>query len=120
MEEPANGIHPANLDAMVELLRDLAVDPDEPPGDDNPFRQIIVNTHSPSFVQLLNPEELLFATSDVFRDSAGLVSRALRLAPLKGTWRDGRSQEPPVSKTDILPYLTTPPGSQLTLQAIPA
>ncbi|HWE89767.1 MAG TPA: AAA family ATPase, partial [Pseudonocardiaceae bacterium] len=31
MEEPENGIHPANLAAMLELVRDLAVDPTEAP-----------------------------------------------------------------------------------------
>src|SRR5262249_34537689 len=35
MEEPENGIHPANLEAMVRLVEDLAVDPYEPPGLDN-------------------------------------------------------------------------------------
>lgn len=120
MEEPENGIHPANLEAMVSLLRDLAVDPSEPPGDDNPFRQVIVNTHSPALVQLLEPSELLFATADAVRDDEGTVARVLRLAPLRGTWRAERSVEPPVAKADILPYLTSPPGSQLRLESVPA
>ena len=111
MEEPENGIHPANLEAIVELLRDLAVDPHEPPGDDNQVRQIIVNTHSPALVQLLKPEELLFATANATRDESGQISRVLRLAPLSGTWREGRQDEPPVAKADILPYLTIPPES---------
>ncbi|WP_432085258.1 AAA family ATPase [Streptomyces sp. bgisy095] len=38
MEEPENGIHPANLSAMVDLVRDLAVDPFVPVEPDNPFR----------------------------------------------------------------------------------
>lgn len=61
MEEPENGIHPANLKAMLDLVRDLAVDPNYPLGDDNPFRQVIVNTHSPGVVQLCDPDDLLFA-----------------------------------------------------------
>jgi hypothetical protein len=44
MEEPENGIHPANIPAMLNLLRDLAVDPADAPGPDNPVRQVIVNT----------------------------------------------------------------------------
>ncbi len=119
MEEPENGIHPANLEAMAELLRDLAVDPTEPPGDDNPLRQVIVNTHSPALVQLLEPAELLFATTRAVKDADG-VARVLRLAPLSETWRAERSAEPPVAKAEILPYLTSPPGSQLRLDSIPA
>ena len=120
MEEPENGMHPANLGAMVDLLRDLAFDPFDETGDDNPFRQVIANTHSPSLVQLLKPEELLFAAADFARRGNGEIARALRLAPLRDTWRDGRLDEPPVTKADILPYLTSPVGSQLSLDTVPA
>lgn len=115
MEEPENGIHPANLPAMVELVRDLAVDPKTAPGVDNPFRQVIVNTHSPALVSLLTPDEVIFATSELVTARDGSKTRALRLRPLGGSWREGRSEEPPVGKTDILPYLTSPPGMQLSL-----
>src|SRR5699024_3077172 len=37
MEEPENGIHPAKLPAMVDLLKALSVDPFESPGSDNPL-----------------------------------------------------------------------------------
>lgn len=120
MEEPENGMHPANLGAMVDLLRDLAFDPFDETGDDNPFRQVIANTHSPSLVQLLEPEELLFASADFAPRGNGESARALRLAPLKGTWRDERLDVPPVTKTDILPYLTSPVGTQLSLESVPA
>ena len=116
MEEPENGIHPANLGTMVDLLRDLAFDPSEAPGEGNPFRQVIANTHSPGLVQLLNDDEILFATADYARRSNGEISRALHQAPLAGTWREGRQSVPPVTKIDILPYLTTPVGAQLTLE----
>jgi hypothetical protein len=53
MEEPENGIHPANAGAMVSLVRDLAVDQFEEPGPDNTIRQAIVNTHSPAVVRLV-------------------------------------------------------------------
>ena len=58
-EEPENGIHPLKMDAMVTLLRDLAFDPREKPGLDNPLRQVIIATHSPLMVQLQNPNDLL-------------------------------------------------------------
>ncbi len=46
-EEPENGIHPVNMEAMAQLLKDLSVDFLTP---DTPLRQIIVNTHSPVLV----------------------------------------------------------------------
>lgn len=52
MEEPENGIHPAKMSAMVDILREIAVDAHMPPGPDNPLRQVLVATHSPAFVQL--------------------------------------------------------------------
>ncbi|MCX5211294.1 AAA family ATPase [Kitasatospora sp. NBC_00240] len=114
MEEPENGIHPANLPAMVELVRDLAVDADEGPGPENPFRQVLINTHSPGVVQLVDPADLLFADTSAVRGPDGKITRRLRLRPLAGTWRARESAEY-VTKGDILPYLETPPGAQLTI-----
>lgn len=116
MEEPENGIHPANIEAMVDLVRDLAVDAQEAPGIDNPFRQIVINTHSPNVVQLVDPRDLLFADTSARRAPDGSLAPALQLRPLAGTWRaDSTAGVPAVTKADILPYLTTPPGAQLTL-----
>ncbi len=60
MEEPENGMHPARIPAVVELLRDFAVDPKQSTGIDNPLRQVIINTHSPDVVRQMDPEDLLF------------------------------------------------------------
>ncbi|MBP2707086.1 AAA family ATPase [Microbispora sp. RL4-1S] len=116
MEEPENGIHPGNLDAMVSLVEDLAVDPMDTPGDENPLRQVIVNTHSPAIVQLVDPEDLLFADTAMTLSPDGTMAHALRLRPLAETWRARRGPTTPVSRADILPYLTTPPGAQLRLE----
>jgi predicted ATPase len=116
MEEPENGIHPGNVDAMVNLVRDLAVDPHEAPGEDNPFRQVVINTHSPAIVQLVDPIDLLFADTAVREGPDGGTAHALRLRPLSGTWRAKDSRATPVTQADILPYLTTPPGAQLSLE----
>jgi predicted ATPase len=114
MEEPENGIHPANLPAMVQLMQDLAVDPHSPVGLGNPFRQVIINTHSPGVVQLIRPDDLLFA--DARPLSPGLAPR-LRLRPMFDTWRAEADQPygPPIGKADLVQYLTAPPGAQLTL-----
>ena len=44
LEEPENGIHPERIPAILELLMDVAVDTQQPVGNDNPLRQVIVNT----------------------------------------------------------------------------
>lgn len=113
IEEPENGLYPGNLGAMVDLLRDIAVDPSYIVDADNPLRQVIVNTHSPSLVQLLQPEELLLATTSLSPN--GGTFRVLNLAPLSDTWRVGRQPAPPITKADILPYLASPLGSKLSL-----
>lgn len=118
MEEPENGIHPANLPAMVDLVRDLAVDPTDAPSDDNPVRQVIINTHSPSVVQLIEERDLLFASTERVVRPDGSGTRALRLRPMKGTWRTRMEAEPSIGKVDILPYLTSPPGAQLTIDDV--
>jgi predicted ATPase len=116
MEEPENGIHPANVEAMVELMRDLAVDPQEAPGPDNPFRQVIINTHSPYVVQLVDKHDLLFADTAWVNTPHGPRGYGLLLRPLVGTWRDTPDTGVPgVTKPDILPYLTNPPGAHLAL-----
>jgi len=87
LEEPENGMHPRRIPAMIRLLQDLAVDPDEPVGPDNPLRQVIVNTHSPSVVAEVPDDSLLVA--QVAHDRVG-GRRTWRLtfAPLPDTWRN--------------------------------
>lgn len=114
MEEPENGIHPAKIGAMAELLREIAVDTNAPPGDDNPLRQVVVATYSPAFVQLQNVDDLVFALEATVPSNNGLPMEVLRCQPLANTWRashTGRS----VGRLTILAYLTAPPGAQLSL-----
>ncbi|CAM5361205.1 AAA family ATPase [Streptomyces viridochromogenes] len=116
MEEPENGIHPANLSAMVDLVRDLAVNPSLPVDEDNPFRQVLINTHSPGVVQLVDPADLLIADTTTVRGADGKAARGLRLRPLADTWRAGGVGKGYGTKADILAYLTAPPEARLTLQ----
>ncbi|GAA1643478.1 AAA family ATPase [Catellatospora bangladeshensis] len=115
MEEPENGIHPANIGSMVRVVQDLAVDTSMAPGKDNPFRQVIINTHSPWVVQLTSPDDLLFATSMRRTAPDGSRARGLVLRPMRDTWRAKTTPELAISKADILPYLAAPVGAQLTL-----
>ena len=114
MEEPENGIHPANLDAMIDLVRELAVDPHHEPGETNPFRQVIVNTHSPGVVTLCSSEDVLLAETRPQMAPTGQVVKALSLLPLAGTWRSADAHAVGYV-SDLLAYLTAPPGRQLRL-----
>lgn len=113
MEEPENGVHPGNIPAMVSILEDLAVDAQMPPGSDNPLRQVIVNTHSPNVVQLVEPSDLLFADVSEGSSADEPNGPGLRLRPMAQTWRAERSTSPPVGKADLMDYLVAPPGAQL-------
>lgn len=115
MEEPENGIHPANIPAMINLLQDLAVDPRAEPAKDNPVRQVIVNTHSPVVVQVVAPDDLLFASSRLIDGSDGRVHHVLDLRPMRKAWRADGMGVRAVGKADLLPYLTTPAEHQISL-----
>ena len=115
MEEPENGIHPANLEAMNLLLQDIAVDPHEPVGDDNPLRQVIVATHSPHFVQLQRPDDLVLAKNVMRKhDSLGVIE-PLACLPCLRTWRSGR-ENPGVAEIALQSYLLPPENGRMPIQ----
>jgi predicted ATPase len=117
VEEPENGIHPAKMAEMVRLLRDLAVDASKKPGLENSFRQVIIATHSPVFVQLQNHDDLLFATEAKVKSANGRPVSTLRCRPLSDSWR-AKAGESPVGMATILAYLSAPPGAQLELPSL--
>lgn len=116
MEEPENGIHPANLNQIVQLVSDVAVDPHRAPNDENPLRQIIVNTHSPGVIQLVGPEPLLVASQHLTRVGASTI-RALRLRAIRGSWRQ-RAGMPFTETADLIDDLTLPVGVRLSLPGL--
>ena len=111
LEEPENGIHPERIEAMVQLLRDIAVDPEVRLGTDNPLRQVIVNTHSPVVFKSINKNDLVFLESveAVRADARGKVT--LARVP-EGSWRAGLTPEDglTLSPGRLRPYLG-PQGS---------
>lgn len=88
LEEPENGIHPARVPNLVNLLYDYAVDVDEPVGDDNPLRQVIINSHSPEVARQLDLADMVFAE----RAKASDGSFVSVFRPVAGTWRTARVQ----------------------------
>lgn len=89
MEEPENGIHPARIPAMVDLLKAFAVDPALGVDAENPLRQVITNTHSPDVARRVDASELLFVDTV---DSPGGPST--RVSAVEGRWRTGAPNVP--------------------------
>ena len=115
IEEPENGIHPERLPAMVELIRDLAVDVDSPIDAGNVMRQVILATHSPYFLQLQSPNDVLLAQEAVMRYGESSV-RGLRCYPLDGSWRAGAEGGGSALGLSMMQdYLQPPEGVQLRL-----
>ncbi|MGD0509548.1 MAG: AAA family ATPase [Terriglobales bacterium] len=105
LEEPENGIHPKRIPAILNLLRDIAVDTDYAVGVDNPLRQVIVNTHSPSVVAQVSDDSLLIAESRELV-SEGRPFKALSFACLPNTWRARIDKADIVRRGRILEYLS--------------
>lgn len=104
-EEPENGIHPERIAAMLELLQDIATDTSEPIGPDNPLRQVIINTHSPTLVQQVPDESLLVAELKESVQNGQRFKRA-SFSSLPETWRQNSPQHAKsVAKGKLLAYL---------------
>ena len=61
LEEPENGIQPGRIRDMIDLLKDIVMDADLPVAEDNPLRQVVLNTHSPNVVKQIDDDALLVA-----------------------------------------------------------
>jgi predicted ATPase len=105
LEEPENGIHPERIPAILELLRDIAMDVHEPVGPDNPLRQVIVNTHSPSVVSEMLEDDVLIASLRESDCPGRGVCKSLAFGCLPNTWRDLKAKVPTVPPGVFLPYL---------------
>ncbi len=106
LEEPENGIHPDRIQAMLRLLRDIATDTDEPLSDDNPLRQVIINTHSPAVVGEVEADDILIAAlKEELRKTDGVRYRKLSFSCLSNTWRADTGEVPIALPGTFLPYL---------------
>ncbi|QDQ82662.1 AAA family ATPase [Paraburkholderia megapolitana] len=111
-EEPENGIHPAKMGAMLELLKELAVDAHAPSDDDNPMRQILIATHSPVLVKLEAPDDLIYADVVKVVGPDGKPASTIRCKSLRDSWR-ARAGAECIDKGSIIAYLSLPPNSQI-------
>lgn len=103
MEEPENGIHPERIAAMLGLLKDIAVDPALPVGEDNPLRQVIVNTHSPIVVRQVPEDTVIFAVPEQ-RSVKDSVVKGVSFRCLSGTWR-AEAGMPVIAKGKAIAFL---------------
>lgn len=105
LEEPENGIHPDRIPSMLRLLRDIASDVTAPAGADNPLRQVVINTHSPSVVTQVPDDSLLVAE---LKETVlqGRRFKRVVFSPLPETWRVKAPEKVvPVSRGKLMSYL---------------
>jgi hypothetical protein len=103
LEEPENGIHPSRITAIVDLLQSIAVNLEAPVSEDNPLRQVIINTHSPLVVQAVPEESLLFAQlQELQRD--GRRFKGITFSALEDTWRTKLTRRT-ITKGALINYL---------------
>ncbi len=109
LEEPENGIHPERLGAMMNLLQELAVDPQEPISEGNPLRQVIINTHSPSVVNIVPDDTLLYAGLEPLPNGHKAQGAMLRWLP--STWRSRANPKVrTMAKGGLIAYLNPTGG----------
>jgi predicted ATPase len=104
MEEPENGIHPERIRAMLGLLQDIAVDPRLPGGEDNPLRQVIINTHSPVVVSQVPDDTVVFAVPEQ-QAVRGSVLKGVSFRSLSETWRSDVARMPVIAKGKAIAFL---------------
>ncbi|MFZ4814645.1 MAG: AAA family ATPase [Phototrophicaceae bacterium] len=112
LEEPENGIHPARIPAMLQLLQDIAVDTQYPVDSENPLRQVIINTHSTEVVQFVPADSLLFAELRPYQLATGERTQGVIFKALTDTWRT-HAGTPSVALGQILAYLNLNPFGKL-------
>lgn len=121
LEEPENGINPKKVKDMVELLEEMATNTDYEVGNDNPLRQVIINSHSPLVVGMVSDESLYLAIekekySDEFRAKIKFTS----FSALKNTWKTEHNLAEPTTLGVIRSYLENSLGEKSFNEQEPA
>lgn len=96
LEEPENGMHPERIPAMLRLLEDIAVDPNLALSDENPLRQVLVNTHSPVVVRHVHVNDLLYIKEQHAVRGNRRFRTAMITAPPR-SWRQESASRPPAT-----------------------
>ncbi|HLK60225.1 MAG TPA: AAA family ATPase [Chthonomonadaceae bacterium] len=106
IEEPENGVHPAQLERLVRRLHEMASDIEDPKQAERPLRQLLINTHSPVLVKQLDlaKGELLFADMPTRVVPGVSTTKVTRIVPVLPEVSE-RSPEEAYSLTRALEYL---------------
>jgi len=103
IEEPESGIHPRQMYKVLDLLRTIFHPSLE-------FqRQVIVSTHSPSFVAVAPEDSVLFASQEP-KSGLDKSPSTLRLQCLSGTWRTALAGQQVAAKGDLIHFLGVIPN----------
>ena len=106
LEEPENGINPKKVHEMVELLKGMATDTEYEVGEDNPLRQVIINTHSPIVVSTVPDESLYLAKSkECIIESFSKKVKRTGFSALKNTWKTNNGLVEETTLGEITSYL---------------
>ena len=102
LEEPENGIHPARIPSIIQLLKDIVVDPTDP--EDTSLRQVIINTHSPGVIGEIDEDDLVYVDSQLYiRNRKKFIGT--KMSALAGTWRAQKTGMHTVQRGKIITYL---------------
>ncbi len=114
LEEPENGINPKKIFEMVKLLQEMATETDNAVDEDNPLRQVIVNTHSPIVVSGVPDESLYLAKSkELYSESFKRKIQYTGFSAMKSTWKTDNSLADTTSNGEILTYLDKRSSEQI-------
>ncbi len=106
LEEPENGINPKKINEMIELLEGMATDTDYEVDEDNPLRQVIINTHSPIVVSSVPHESLYLAKEyEVYMDEFKRKVKATTFVALQDTWKTNSNLVLTTNLAEINGYL---------------
>jgi len=106
LEEPENGINPQKIEEMVKLLEDMVTDTELAVDEDNPLRQMIINSHSPKVVNVVCDDSLYLATEEeIFLETFGKKVKYTEFYALNDTWRTKHKLAKPVLYKNIIAYL---------------
>lgn len=107
LEEPENGIHPKKIKEIISLLEDMATDTNYEVGEDNPLRQVIINSHSPLVVSEV-PEDCLYLASETeyYSEKFGKKIKHTTFSAPQGTWRTEHKLCGTTSLGEIKDYLS--------------
>lgn len=88
LEEPENGIHPKKINEIITLLEEMSTDLGAPVDENNPLRQVIINSHAPLVVSEV-PEDSLYLASEaeMFKEAFNKKVTYTNFSALTKTWR---------------------------------